>query len=63
MSQEVENVWLSGLYPVNSMRNRALANAKTDVGWSGVWRRGGCRLWTRPTRMTLPPGPFLPVPF
>ncbi|KAL6781671.1 hypothetical protein ACKKBF_B09005 [Auxenochlorella protothecoides x Auxenochlorella symbiontica] len=31
VSQEVENVWLSGLYPVNSMRNRALANAKTDV--------------------------------
>lgn len=31
VSQEVESVWLSGLYPVNSMRNRALANARTDV--------------------------------
>jgi hypothetical protein len=31
VSQSVESVWLSALYPVNSMRNRALANAKTDV--------------------------------
>ena len=31
VSQQVESVWLSGLYPVNSMRNRALAAAKTDV--------------------------------
>lgn len=31
VSQEVESVWLSGLYPVNSMRNRALAGADTDV--------------------------------
>lgn len=31
VSQEVESIWLSGLYPVNSMRNRAIANARTDI--------------------------------
>lgn len=31
VSQEVESIWLSALYPVNAMRNRALANARTDV--------------------------------
>lgn len=31
VSQEVESVWLSGLYPVNAMRNRGLANARTDI--------------------------------
>jgi hypothetical protein len=31
VSQQVESVWLSALYPVNAMRNRALANARTDV--------------------------------
>ena len=31
VSQTVESVWLSALYPVNSMRNRAIANARTDV--------------------------------
>ena len=31
ISQEVESVWLSGLYPVNAMRNRALAGASTEV--------------------------------
>ena len=31
ISHEVESVWLSALYPVNSMRNRALANARTDI--------------------------------
>lgn len=31
VSHEVESVWLSALYPVNAMRNRAIANARTDV--------------------------------
>lgn len=31
VSQTVESVWLSALYPVNAMRNRALANSRTDV--------------------------------
>lgn len=31
VSQEVESIWLSALYPVNAMRNRALAGATTDV--------------------------------
>lgn len=31
VSQTVESVWLSALYPVNAMRNRAIANARTDV--------------------------------
>lgn len=31
VSQEVESVFLSGLYPVNAMRNRGLANARTDI--------------------------------
>lgn len=31
MSQTVESIWLSALYPVNAMRNRALANARTDA--------------------------------
>lgn len=31
VSQTVESVWLSALYPVNAMRNRALANARTDA--------------------------------
>ncbi|KAG7673702.1 hypothetical protein KSW81_006894 [Nannochloris sp. 'desiccata'] len=31
LSHEVENIWLSALYPVNAMRNRAIANARTDV--------------------------------
>jgi hypothetical protein len=31
VAQEVESVWLSALYPVNAMRNRAIANARTDV--------------------------------
>jgi glycosyltransferase-like protein LARGE len=31
VSQDVESVWLSALYPVNAMRNRAIANARTDV--------------------------------
>lgn len=31
VSQDVESVWLSALYPVNAMRNRALAAARTDV--------------------------------
>lgn len=31
VSQEVESVWLSALYPVNAMRNRAIANARTDI--------------------------------
>jgi len=31
IAQDVESVWLSGLYPVNAMRNRALANARTDI--------------------------------
>lgn len=31
VSQEVESVWLSALYPVNGMRNRAIANARTDI--------------------------------
>lgn len=29
--QEFASVWLAGLYPVNTMRNRALALARTDV--------------------------------
>lgn len=35
VSQEVESVWLSALYPVNAMRNRALAGADTDVSEPG----------------------------
>ena len=31
VSQQVESIWLSALYPVNAMRNRAIANARTDV--------------------------------
>lgn len=31
VSHSVENIWLSALYPVNAMRNRAIANARTDV--------------------------------
>lgn len=31
MSQNVESIWLSALYPVNAMRNRALANARTEA--------------------------------
>jgi hypothetical protein len=31
VSQNVESIWLSALYPVNSMRNRALANARTEA--------------------------------
>jgi hypothetical protein len=31
VSQTVESVWLSALYPVNAMRNRAIANSRTDV--------------------------------
>ena len=31
VSQTVESIWLSALYPVNAMRNRALANARTDA--------------------------------
>ncbi len=31
VSQEVESVWLSALYPVNAMRNRALAGVETEV--------------------------------
>lgn len=31
VSQQMENIWLSALYPVNAMRNRAIANARTDV--------------------------------
>jgi hypothetical protein len=27
----VESIWLSALYPVNAMRNRALAGARTDA--------------------------------
>lgn len=31
VSQTVESIWLSALYPVNAMRNRAIANSRTDV--------------------------------
>lgn len=31
VSQTVESIWLSALYPVNAMRNRALANARTEA--------------------------------
>ena len=31
VSQSVESIWLSALYPVNAMRNRALAAARTDA--------------------------------
>ena len=41
-------MWLSALYPVNAMRNRALAGAETDVVLLldvDFWPRWGQQLW------------------
>lgn len=48
VSQTVESIWLSALYPVNAMRNRALANARTEAVllldvdfWPSAGKRAG----------------------